>query len=303
VAILRQIPSDSRTELDAEALLALVERQHGVVSRRQLRQHGLSGTMIARWLQARRLHRIHHHVYAVGHTALPLEGRLWAALLYAGPGAILSHMTAGWAWGLIDVGPRRIHVTTAGRRSSLPDVRVHQSRKVDPVEHRGLPVTSVPRTLLDLAGVLSARQLRRALAEADYRGLLDPAEVESMLGRGRPGSRSLNVALAHHLPSLARTLSELEERFLALCHASNLPLPEVNARVGRMRVDALWREGAVAVELDGAAAHGGWAAIRRDRGREIALRAHGLRVVRYTWDQVTTRPDRVVSDLCRLLGQ
>jgi hypothetical protein len=66
VAILRQIPSDSRTELDAEALLALVKRQHGTVSRRQLRQHGLSGTMIARWLQARRLHRIHHHVYAVG---------------------------------------------------------------------------------------------------------------------------------------------------------------------------------------------------------------------------------------------
>jgi hypothetical protein len=225
VAILRQIPSDSRTELDAEALLALVKRQHGTVSRRQLRRHGLSGTMIARWLQARRLHRIHHHVYAVGHTALPLEGRLWAALLYAGPGAILSHMTAGWAWGLIDVGPRRIHVTTAGRRSSLPDVRVHQSRKVDPVEHRGLPVTSVPRTLLDLAGVLSARQLRRALAEADYRGLLDPAEVESVLGRGRPGSRSLNLALAHHLPSLARTLSELEERFLELCHASNLRFP------------------------------------------------------------------------------
>ena len=294
--ILRQIPSDSRTELDAEALLALVERQHGVVSRRQLRQHGLSGTMIARWLQARRLHRIHHHVYAVGHTALPLEGRLWAALLYAGPGAILSHMTAGWAWGLIDVEPRRIHLTTAGRRSSLPDVRVHQSRKVDPVKHRGLPVTSVPRTLLDLASVLSARQLRRALAEADYRGLLDPAEVESVLGRGRPGSRSLNGALAHHLPSLARTLSELEERFLQLCHASNLPLPEVNARVGRMRVER-------GLGLDGAAAHGGWAAIRRDREREIALRAHGLRVVRYTWDQVTTRPDRVVADLCRLLGQ
>jgi very-short-patch-repair endonuclease len=98
-----------------------------------------------------------------------------------------------------------------------------------------------------------------------------------VLGRGRPGSRSLNGALAHHLPSLARTLSELEERFLELCHASNLPLPEVNARVGRMRVDALWREVAVAVELDGAAAHGGWAAIRRDREREIALRAHGLR--------------------------
>jgi very-short-patch-repair endonuclease len=301
MSILRQIPSDSRTELDAEALLALVEGQRGVVSRRQLRQHGLSGTMIARWLQARRLHRIHHHVYAVGHTALPLEGRLWAALLYAGPGAVLSHMTAGWAWGLIDVGPRRIHLTTAGRRSSLPDVRVHQSRKVDPVKHRGLPVTGVPRTLLDLASVLSARQLRRALAEADYRGLLDPADVESVLGRGRPGSRSLKVALANHLPSLAWTLSELEERFLELCERAHLRTPEVNARVGRMRVDALWREERIAVELDGAAAHRGWAAIRRDRRRELALRAAGFHVVRYSRDQVAKSPDEVVLDLRRLL--
>jgi very-short-patch-repair endonuclease len=162
-------------------------------------------------------------------------------------------------------------------------------------------VTGVPRTLLDLASVLSARQLRRALAEADYRGLLDPAEVESVLGRGRPGSRSLKVALANHLPSLAETLSELEERFLELCERGQLRTPEVNARVGRMRVDALWREERIAVELDGTAAHRGWAAIRRDRRRELALRAAGFQVVRYSWDQVAKSPDEVVLDLRRLL--
>ena len=80
-------------------------------------------------------------------------------------------------------------------------------------------------------------------------------------------------------------------------------IPKVNAKIGRVRVDALWRDQAVVVELDGASAHGGWTAIKRDRDREMALRAKGLRVVRYTWDQVTDRPDEVAADLRRLLIQ
>ena len=104
------------------------------------------------------------------------------------------------------------------------------------------------------------------------------------------------------MPELARTLSALEERFLELCESAGHPLPEVNAKVGRMRIDALWRAQGLAVELDGAAAHGGWAAIKRDRHRELALRAAGYRVVRYSWEQVTKRPDEVAADLRRLLA-
>jgi predicted transcriptional regulator of viral defense system len=302
MADLLRIPPTPRVEIDTEGLRTQAEAQHGVASRAQLAELGFSGGAISRWLKAGRLHRIHPHVYAVGHTALPLEGRLWAALLYAGPGAVLSHTTAGWIWSLIEDAPRRIHLTTAGASSSLPDVRIHQSRQVDSAAHRCFPVTSVPRTLLDLGGVLSARQLRRALAEADYRGELDISAVESVLGRGRPGSRALRVALAHHLPALAQTLSELEERFLELCEAAGLPRPEVNAKVGRMRVDAIWRDQRLVVELDGVAAHGGWAAIKRDRAREMALRASGCQVVRYTWEQVTAHRNEVLPDLRRLLA-
>jgi very-short-patch-repair endonuclease len=104
------------------------------------------------------------------------------------------------------------------------------------------------------------------------------------------------------MPSLARTLSVLEEGFLELCESSDLPLPEVNAKIGRMRVDALWRDQRVVVELDGAAAHGGWAAIKRDRERELALRSSGYLVLRYTWEQVTEHGDKVVADLRRMLG-
>jgi predicted transcriptional regulator of viral defense system len=300
--VLRRFPSDCRTKADAEQLQRLAERQFGVISRRQLLDCGLSGTMIARWVRADRLHRVHPHVYALGHAALSLDGRLVAAVLYGGDQAVLSHTTAAWVWLLVNTEPNRIHLTAPGRSPSLPGVRVHSSRDVEVVEHRGFPVTPVARTLVDIASMLGPRQVRRAVSEADYRGLLDLREIRNAVRRGRAGSRLLRTVLDIHLPQLAATFSVLEERFLELCECAGLPLPEVNAQVGRMRVDALWREQRLAVELDGGPAHGGAAAMKRDRERELALRARGFQVVRYTWDQVTRRPPDVISDLRRLLG-
>src|SRR3954454_16042673 len=186
--LLRRSMSDSRTQLDAELLEALARRQRGVVSRQQLRDLGLSDTMVARWLDAGRLHRLHRQVFALGHTALSIEGRLWAAQLYAGPDAVFSHTTAAWLWSLIDAEPKRIHLTAPGRRRSLPEVRIHHSRQVIALHCRGFRVTPVARTLVDLGTLLTPSQLRRALAEADYLGLLDEGEIRSALRRGRPGS-------------------------------------------------------------------------------------------------------------------
>jgi very-short-patch-repair endonuclease len=258
--------------------------------------------MIARWLESNRLHRVHRQVFAVGHTGLSIDGKLWAALLYASGRAVLSHTTAAWVWSLIDAEPRRIHVTIPGRLPSLPGVRVHHSREVIAAECRGLQVTPVARTLVDLGAMLTPRSLRRALAEADHQGLLRPSEVWTALKRGRAGSTALRRALRSHMPELAQTLSVLEERFLELCESSGLPLPEVNVKVGRMRIDALWRNQRLAVELDGGPSHGGAAAMKRDRQRDLALRAYGLRVVRYSWEQIVRHPELVVADLRRLLG-
>src|SRR2546421_122210 len=115
---LRRFASARRTESDAEGLgrrqhevSALARRQHGVVSRSQLEACRLSVGAISRWVAAGRLHRIHPGIYSVGHAAVPLPGRMIAALLYAGPGAALSHTTAAWLWSLIDAEPTRIHVT------------------------------------------------------------------------------------------------------------------------------------------------------------------------------------------------
>ena len=257
----------------------------------------MSTSAISRWASGGRLHPVHPGVYALGHSSLPIFGRLLAALLYAGPEAALSHTTAGWLWSLIDTEPTRIHLTVPGRRLSLPAVCVHHTRRLEATRHRGLPLTPVARTLRDLAATLPYAQLRRALAEADYRRLLVPRDVERVLGRGRPGSAALRRALDAHLPALARTRSVLEERFLALCVSADLPLPEVNAAVCGLEVDAVWRKQRVVAELDGHRAHALVAAAERDRDRELALRSGGYRVLRYTWQQITGCPGRVAADM------
>jgi len=240
---------------------------------------------------------VHPGVYAVGHTSLGVLGRVHAALLYCGAEAALSHTTAAWWWRLIDVAPRTVHITVPGRRRSLPTVRVHHARGARVAIHNHLPVTDVPRTLLDLAAALSFADLRRTLAEADHLQLLHRGAVEAQLGRGRRGSRNLRLALTHHLPSLAHTLSVLEERFLLLCEDAGVPLPEVNVLVAGLKVDALWRARRLVVELDGHDAHGYPAAAERDRRRELTLRDAGYDVRRYTWQQVTEQADRVIADL------
>ena len=226
-----------------------------------------------------------------------VQGRVVAALLHAGEGAVLSHTTAGWWWGFIDHEPRVIHLSARVGRRRVRGVQIHRPRTVEGEVHEGLLVTPVPRTLLDLASMLSFADLRRALAEADYRNLLDPVAVRAMCRAGQRGSRALRVALDSHLPSLAHTLSALEERFLLLCEDAGVPLPEVNVLVAGLKVDALWRARRLVVELDGHDAHGYPAAAERDRRRELTLRDAGYDVRRYTWQQVTEQADRVIADL------
>ena len=258
---------------------------------------GLTGSAISRWEAAGRIHRVLPSVYAVGHSAVDRVGRLRAALLYAGDSAVLSHLTAAWWWGLIDDAPGWVHVSDKGRRGSTRGVVLHHPRHVERTVHRELPVTTVPRTLLDIAPRISFGRLRRALAEVEYQGLVDLDDVRSVLGRGRVGSRALRRALALHEPERARTLSELEERFLDLCERHGIPLPKVNATICGLMVDAVWRDKRVVVELDGRAAHGSAAAIERDHARDLTLRAAGYIVLRYTWAQVTRQAQLVATDL------
>jgi len=176
-------------------------RQFGVVARRQIGALEISDSQIAAWLRASYLHRIHPGVYAVGHTGLSDEGWLTAAVLYAGPGAMLSHATAAWWLGLISRQPSSIELSTPRRCRSLPGIVVHERRELHPIWHRGLPATAVSQALLDLARTAAHDTLRRALAEAEYQGWLEIETIVAQLGRGKPGAAGLLCELRFHRQS------------------------------------------------------------------------------------------------------
>lgn len=225
-----------------------------------------------------------------------------AALLYAGSQAVLSHHAAAWWWGLIDGPPAVIEVSAPRRLRGSNGVIVHRRYRLDRARHRRFPITSVAQTLLDYAAGASLIAVRRALAQADYLRLLDPAAIEAALGQGRAGTATLRIALERHEPRLARTRSWLETVFVPLCESAGIPLPEINATVAGWTVDALWREQKVVVELDGYDNHSSRGQIERDRQKELELRAAGFLVIRYTYDQVVHRPSAVAADLVATLA-
>jgi very-short-patch-repair endonuclease len=257
-----------------------------------------------RRLRSGHLVRLHRGVYAVGHAQLRPEGRWLAAVLAAGPGAALSHRSAAALHGVRD-GDGAIDVTTT-RRATVRGVVIHRTTVLaaqDVTTRRGVPITTLPRTLVDLAGILTAEQLGKLLREIDRTGRLDPVALSAALTRtsGRPGARALRGVLAEHARlATSLTLSELEDRFLALLDAESLPRPLTNHPIHGMKIDAVWPEHRLAVELDGWAYHHDRAAFEEDRARSARLTVAGWTHVRFTHAQVVERP-RQIADTLRVL--
>jgi predicted transcriptional regulator of viral defense system len=175
----------------------LAGRQWGVVASRQLVAAGLSRAGIVRRVRAGRLHPIYRGVYAVGHEVLSREGRWMAAVLACGEGAVLSHVSAAAHWELLSTAAARIDVTAAPSRHGAPGIRLHRSRSLDARDtttHRGIPVTTRARTLLDLAATVAPQRLERAIAQAerlrlyDDRAIQDHRAVQRTSRHGRPGA-------------------------------------------------------------------------------------------------------------------
>jgi predicted transcriptional regulator of viral defense system len=271
------------------------EKQFGRISRAQLQTIGVDDAKVVRWLADGYLHRELPHVYSVGSRARTTESDLAAALLYAGPGAALSHATAAWWLGLLEDRPRAIQISTARRCRSLPGIRVYDRRERTRVMHRRLPITTVAQILLDLGATASLRVLRKALASAEYHKLLELREAEQVLKRGSRGASRLRNALKRHQPQLALTKSRLELTLVELCEDKGLPIPEINVKVDGWEVDALWREHNRAVELDGYGNHHTPAQLKRDRRKEMALRRVGITLNRYSEDQLDERTQVAVE--------
>jgi hypothetical protein len=286
-------------DLSAKVLVTrLAGRQSGRVSAAQLVALGVDKRVVSRWKAAGYLHVVHPRVYAVGHRAPSVEATVTAAVLYAGPGAMLSHAAALWWRGLLDRRPWPLEVSTPRRCRSLRGVTVHGRRDCRREWHNGLPMTSIEQALLDFAARAPIERVRYALSVADYRQVLDVAALQAIAGSGRAGSTRLRTALERHDPRLARTRSPLERIFLPFCEARGIPLPDdVNVWIEGVLVDAVWWKQRLVVELDGKDNHSSWAQIQRDRSNELKLRAAGLDVRRYGTVQFDEQPELVARDL------
>ena len=288
------------------SIAVLAGRQHGVVARRQLLAAGVSSRMIERRLAMGRLHRWRRGVYLVGHaTPLPLA-TLMGAVLAAGPGAMLSHLAVGWLWGILQRSDRPIDVLVPGPRHPRPaGIRVHRVTSIpagDRRERHGVPLTSSARTLVDLAALLPPDALARAVEEALVLRLVRRGELVGALAarRGARGVAVLAGILATQSPP-SLTRSQAERRLLELVRAAGLPSPETNVGAAGFEVDMLWRVQRLVVEVDGYAFHGSRAAFERDRRKDAALLAAGLRVARLSWRQIVDEPQATAVLLARLL--
>jgi very-short-patch-repair endonuclease len=308
VAVVR---SDSPTEVQERerAVAELARRQHGVVAKRQLIALGVGEGAIKHRLGVGRMHRVHAGVYALGHLALSADGNRMAAVLAAGPDARLSHRDAAALWDLRATAHTRIDVSVprSGLRSRQ-GLNVHCTAPWHPddcANRRGIPVTSVARTLLDVAEVVSRRAFRHIFEEAERLRLVDVRAIQAVVarGHGRRGVGALAAVLAEaRTRPLADTRSELERRFVDLVESTGLPPPATNVLVEGFLVDAVWPRKRLVVELDGRRYHHTRAAFERDRIRDAGLQVAGYRVLRITWTRLDREPDVVAATIRALLG-
>jgi very-short-patch-repair endonuclease len=294
--------------------MALATRQHGVVSAPQLAEIGYSRSSAAKAAGVERLYRLHQGVYAVGHRRLNWHGRCWAAVLGAEANAVdevvwpavASHGSAAYLWGLYRFAPETIDVTAPIRRRAAREFRVHFSSILaaeDRLEREGIPVTSVPRLLLDLSIRAKPERIERLLERAEELELLDLHAVEDVLDRagGHRGRGRLRRALALYQPDPSFTRSRFEKSFRRHVIAAGLLAPSMNFNYAGYELDAYWPDLRFAVELDLFETHGTRAAFERDHLRQEELKLLGVEMIRITRPRLQREPDAVIRNLATFL--
>lgn len=282
----------------------LAERQHGVVARRQLVGLGLGKGLIQERLRTRLLIPIHRGVYAVGHRRWDLHHRWMAAVLACGDRAVLSHRSAAHHWDLRGSrGPIEVaRESGGGYRHGVLIRQVERLPAAEVTTKGGIRVTTVERTLLDLATVLDDLQVGRALVAADRSGSLRRGELGRLIEGHRHGTARLRRVAAEADPRAVEARSGVEVDFLALCQRAGVPAPQVNVLVEGRLVDFLWPQGRLVVELDSYRYHGDRLAFERDHGSTVVLEAAGYRVLRVTERMLELDPQPFLDLLARTLG-
>lgn len=284
-------------------MIATIARtQHGVVAHAQLLAAELTEREIYLRVQDGSLISIHFGVYRAGHDAPSLLATYMAAVLACGEGALLSGRAAGRLLDLVR--EAATPEVTAPVQRLVPGVLTHRARRVarHGMVSRGIPVTTVPETLVDLAAVLRRPPLARACHEAQVKHDTEPRDIEAVIARrwNSKGVRNLKAILRGDVHV---TLSRLESRFIALLKRERLPLPITNRPAGGRYVDCRWPAHRLTVELDSYRYHRSRHSWERDRQREREARLRGDEFRRFTWEDVTADTSYLLRELRALLNR
>jgi very-short-patch-repair endonuclease len=297
--------SSRRTD---QRIIALASGQHGVVTRSQLLGEGLSCRVVDGRVRSGLLQQVYRGVYRVGPAESP-KAREMAAALVCGESAIVSGRSSAVLWRMLrSLGvDDPIEVTVAGRRPvARPGIVVRHVRVLvaeEITQLDGIPIATPARTLFDLAGGRRPRDVESALSEALVLRLVERREIVALLDRhaGQPGARRLRELLESE-STAGVTRSEAEEQFLRLIRSAQLREPLTNAKCAGYEVDFLWHRERLVVEVDGHSYHSSRRRFESDRRRDAALVAHGIRVMRVTWQQITKESHSVVARVALALG-
>ncbi len=288
----------------------LAAEQNTIVTTQQLGACGLTSRAITVRTRRGTLHRVYRGVYSVvSPDALTVKGRLTAAVLACGAGASLRHWAAGAWLQLVEWDERNPEVTVSGDGGrKIGGIRVHRTHGLDQRDvwtRESIRVTSPARTALDLAAQMSHRALRRMLRQAQAEGRLGVGQLREVHSRanGHPGATPLLAVIADG-PTLTRSVAE--DLLLDLLDEAGLPRPEVNPplQLGgtTLMPDFLWRGHKLVVEVDGAQFHAGRLARENDARKQAILEAHGYRVLRVSYAQLTQHPEQTIARIAHGLA-
>lgn len=302
--------SDPRSRFDP-----IVASQHGVISRAQLREIGMSEGAIRHAIDKGLLHPVFRGVYAFGRVQIGQHGRRFAAVLACGKQAVISHRSAAAMLGLLDRAPAVVDITSPTQRGRRIDgVRCHQAllRIGETGTVDGIPCTSPARTLVDCAGEVGVRTLRSMFERAAAKKMLDLDAIETSMRPGRRGMPALRALieewrLAAPIAQTARLKSPLEAKVLPLVVRRGMPAPLCNAPVRlaggqRIEVDLLWPEQRFVLEADSRGFHATDYASERDRWRDRELLRAGYSWLRVTRLQAESEPDEVADAVFQRLS-
>jgi len=299
-----------QADLD-RAITALARGQHATLARQQLVALGFGRHAIDHVIGRGWLRPIHRGVYAVGPARLTAKGRWMAAVLAAGPGAVLSHRSAAALWRLGMAEAADVDVSIDRSRRARDGIVMHRAL-LPPDEVTtldGIPVTTVARTLFDLAADIPTHRLERAMHEAEVRRLADTTGLHTLIDRypRRSGTRALRAVLATQNLGRTITRSELVALFVVFLEDNRLARPATNRVIATAarayECDFVWPGAGLIVELDGYATHGTRRGFESDRACDRALTLAGWRVIRITWRQLRDEPHELAADLRQLLGR